>query len=360
MVTLLLLLFLLTTVIHLADLWQRTNKIHNHPTNLNPASPSVSIIVVAHDEEDNLRQLLPRLVSQTYPNLEIILVLDRCSDSSKDVALALKEIIILEISETPAGIHPKKHALETAIKQANGEWILLTDADCLPSTDWATSMANTMNNCDVVLGYSPYQKESGILNQLIQYETSMTAIYYVSWALNNEAYMGVGRNLAYKREVFLENSGFGDNGVITGGDDDLLVQALAKSKKIKVCLDARASVESVPEKRWCDYIKQKTRHFSVARHYVTKARNREALRWAIHMSLYIWTCIMAAVSASIWPLSCLFVIWIPKALALKRLDPILGKRVNPWSLPVVDSLYVVILPLVSLRAQFLKHIAWKN
>ena len=53
---------------------------------------------------------------------------------------------------------------------------------------------------EVVLGYGAYKKYPGFLNKLIRFETFHTALQYFSYALAGKPYMGVGRNLSYRKE----------------------------------------------------------------------------------------------------------------------------------------------------------------
>ena len=92
---------------------------------------------------------------------------------------------------------------------AKFEIMLLTDADCLPATEnWISSMQSCYSdNTEIVLGYSPYLKKPGLLNKVIRWETYHTAMQYLSYALAGIPYMGVGRNLSYKKTLFNQQKG---------------------------------------------------------------------------------------------------------------------------------------------------------
>src|SRR6202012_605330 len=75
----------------------------------------------------------------------------------------------------------------------------------------------------IVLGYSPYNRTGNILNPIIRFETIKTAINYLSSALTGDAYMGVGRNLAYTKTLFFGAKGFAAHMHVLSGDDDLFV-----------------------------------------------------------------------------------------------------------------------------------------
>ena len=61
---------------------------------------------------------------------------------------------------------------------------------------------------EIVLGYGGFHKRPGILNKLIRFDTFHNALQYLSYALAGIPYMGVGRNLSYKRALFFDNKGF--------------------------------------------------------------------------------------------------------------------------------------------------------
>jgi hypothetical protein len=120
---------------------------------------------------------------------------------------------------------------------------------------------------EVVLGYGAYHKRKGVLNKLIRFETFHTAMQYLSFALAGLPYMGVGRNLAYKKELFYRHKGFSSHNHIPGGDDDLFVNMAATADNTRVVIDPDAHTLSVPHTRFTSWYKQKTRHYSVAKFY---------------------------------------------------------------------------------------------
>jgi hypothetical protein len=126
---------------------------------------------------------------------------------------------------------------------------LLTDADCRPHSElWIQSVSEQCaSEKEIVLGYSPYQKEKGFLNLFIRYETLFAALQYVSYAILKNPYMGVGRNLAYRKSLFLNNKGFNGFLGVTGGDDDLFVNQHANGSNTSICVGEKALVYSVPK-----------------------------------------------------------------------------------------------------------------
>jgi hypothetical protein len=166
-------------------------------------------------------------------------------------------------------INGKKYPLSIGIKEANHEVMLLTDADCVPASEhWVQKMQDAYNgDIEIVLGYGAYHKRPGLLNKLIRFETFHSAIQYLSFAMAGIPYMGVGRNLSYKKGLFFKQKGFSSINHIPGGDDDLFVNKAANRKNVAVVIDKDAATLSIPKKTWGSWIKQKYRHYTTAKYY---------------------------------------------------------------------------------------------
>ncbi|MCS7019542.1 MAG: glycosyltransferase [Cytophagales bacterium] len=239
----------------------------------NVVPEGVSVIVVARNEHDNLVHLLPILLEQNYPTrYEVIVADDNSTDDTfwllKTASQAYEHLKVVTVKYTPPGIHPKKYALTLAIKAAQYEHIVLTDADCRPcSSNWLTALTAHFNGKQIVLGYSPYKEQKSWLNRLIRYETLYTGMQYLSAALWGHPYMGVGRNLAYTKTLFLTNKGFNKFQRVIGGDDDLFINMVANANNTAVAIGAPTLVYSIPKTTWRAWWQQKRRHLSVGRYY---------------------------------------------------------------------------------------------
>lgn len=257
--------------------------------------PGVSVIVAAHNELLNLRELLPVLLEQDYPLFEVIVVDDRSWDESYEYLYHLRaehpRLRVVRIEQTPEHITHKKFAITMGVKAAQYDIVLLTDADCRPvSKHWIRYMAApliTQEQRQFVLGASLYEQHPGFLNALIRYETLYTLWQYATAALIGMPYMGVGRNLAYRRSFFLKNKGFGPHQRLVSGDDDLLVNRLATAKNTALCLHADAITVSRPKRRWREWWRQKRRHLSVGKYYKLRDRALLGLLFLSHVSFYV-------------------------------------------------------------------------
>lgn len=235
--------------------------------------PPVSVIICARNERDNLLKHLPLILEQNYPNFEVIVVNDGSTDDSEDI---LKSFSLQYPHFSYTFSIPNKHyyfskkqALTIGLKKARYDIVLLTDADCYPTSDqWIKKIMELYNpSTSIVLGYSPYRKEKGILNQWIRFDAYYIALQYFSFAMAGIPYMGVGRNLSYRKELFFKNKGFATHFDLQSGDDDLFVNAHATSKNTATCLAPESFMISIPKKKLSHWIWQKKRHASTGSRY---------------------------------------------------------------------------------------------
>jgi hypothetical protein len=97
----------------------------------------------------------------------------------------------------------------------------------------------------------------------------LTALQYFSWAKIGKPYMGVGRNLAYKKEEFFNVNGFIDHIQVRSGDDDLFINQAANSKNINISYSLESFTKSEPKRSYADWFIQKRRHVATAKFYKT-------------------------------------------------------------------------------------------
>jgi cellulose synthase/poly-beta-1,6-N-acetylglucosamine synthase-like glycosyltransferase len=234
----------------------------------------VSVVICARDEDENLARHLPGILVQDYPTTnEVIVVNDNSVDDSKYVLAELqkefKKLQIVDLTQEAKMIAGKKFPLSIGIKEAKHEIVLLTDADCVPASEyWMYKMQDAFSNgVEVALGYGAYNKMPGFLNKVIRFETFHTALQYFGYALAGKPYMGVGRNLAYRKNLFFRNKGFSSINHIPSGDDDLFINQVASKKNTTVVLDPEAFTLSKPKQTWKDWMRQKNRHYSTGKFY---------------------------------------------------------------------------------------------
>ena len=234
----------------------------------------VSVIICARDEAARLVTHLPGALVQTYPSTHEVIVVNHNSQDDTRFLLdefkkTFKGLHIVNLEHEAIGIPGKKYPLSMGIKEARHEIVLLTDADCFPASEfWMQKMQDGYDKgIEVVLGYSPYKKGPGILNKIIRFDTFHTALQYLSYALAGIPYMGVGRNLSYKKDVFLRNKGFSAINHVPGGDDDLFINKVANKENTAIVVDPDTFTVSEPKKTFGEWYRQKSRHYSTAKYY---------------------------------------------------------------------------------------------
>lgn len=277
MITALLIIWLVIVsiqLIYILFVFSRT-AFYRQPDYESPSvTDGVTIVVCARNELDNLTELLPLLENQSYPTFEVLVMDDRSTDGTTEYLengiAELRHVRFIKIDKEHEHVTPKKYALTIALKKALYPSVLLTDADCRPaSQNWLATMVAPLTQTEksIVLGFSPYEQQPGFLNLLIRSETLYTAVQYFSLALAGRPYMGVGRNLGYRTQLFFDNRGFYTHMNVLGGDDDLFINEVATKQNTAICLDSDTFTWSKPKETWADWRIQKRRHLNVGKHY---------------------------------------------------------------------------------------------
>jgi glycosyltransferase involved in cell wall biosynthesis len=326
----------------------------------------ISVIISARNEAKNLSQFLPAIMAQDYPDFEVILIND-CSSDGSDILLLdmqanyprLKVVTITEHDRFKTG---KKFALTLGIKAAANEHLLFTDADCIPaSTQWIRLMARNFDGkAELVLGYSPYQKSGGIMNTFIRFETLKTGINYLSAALGGDAYMGIGRNMAYTKTLFFKSKGFASHMHIISGDDDLFVNQNATESNVRIEIDRDAFTYSQAKTDLSGWYRQKKRHMGVGKFY--KDRHRRMLTTNALSGFIYYLLLIISLILNFEPLLALGLFGLRLAIQLFfyiRIFKKLNAKDLLFYLPFLDMLYYFYLNIFGLIGTFIKTTQWK-
>lgn len=265
-------------------------------------SEPISIIIASHNEAENLRQFLPSVLNQDYPTFEVIVINDRSVDDT-DMIIAkfkgkypnLKSTFIKDNGKLK---HGKKLAITLGIKAAQYDYILLTDADCEPiSNQWVKEMSKGFSSSDIILGYGPYFQEDLLINRLIRFDTMFIALQYMSFAKAGFTYMGVGRNLAYKKDIFTRNRGLSSHSHIKSGDDDLFINEVANKNNVNIACHSNSFVYSVPENTLKFWVRQKQRHLSTFHLY--KKTHQFLLAGEVFSRVFFYVLFLLLISTNI-------------------------------------------------------------
>ncbi|WP_420455150.1 glycosyltransferase [Rubrivirga sp.] len=293
----------------------------------------ISVVVAAHDEAERLPGLLDALAAQTHRPFEVVVVDDRSTDATaqrvtwraQDFPVPLRLVTVALGAPEAAGLPPKKHALERGAEAAAHARLAFTDADGRPGPDWLATLARAavattddagttgdgrqttedlalmpqatsplppgegqgegpnllpvpetvgfdpppVDDGAVLVGYGPMEREDGWLNRFARYETVQTAALAAAGVGWGRPWHAVGRNLSYPAALLGRLGGFAHSAGSLSGDDDLLVQEVARTgaAPVRYVVDARGAVPSPAQPTARAFWRQKRRHASAGSHY---------------------------------------------------------------------------------------------
>lgn len=305
----------------------------------------VSVIICVKNEAQNLQKNLPSILQQKYPNFEVIVVNDHSTDNSWEIILDFqkKSPILQPINQNQESSPGKKEALSRGIEASKYDLLLLTDADCTPASPfWISSMVSGLSDTKKIgLGYGPFYTHKGFLNTISIYETVLTAISYLSFSVVGLPYMGVGRNLIYRKSLFTKAGGFKKHAHLASGDDDLFINQIADNKNTAMIIEPSAFVFSEAETSWQGYYYQKSRHLSTGSSYRLIHQVLLGIFSASHFLHYFSLIALLFFHHYLWILfigygvRILIVVYVMSSLA-GRLS---AKKIKPYIL-ILDFLYV--------------------
>ena len=356
--------FLSIQIVYLLFIFSRL-AFYSEKQTIHKKDEPVSVILCARNELENLKRNLPLLLQQDYPDFEVIVVNDNSWDDTSDYLdelkmqySNLKEVKFVEAEKYPKG---KKFVLTLGIKAAKNEILLHTDADCTPaSNQWIRLMQSKYKpSTHIVLGFSPYVKENTALNIFIRFETFLTGLQYLSFALLRMPYMGVGRNLSYRRSLFFAHKGFASHNHILSGDDDLFVNEAATANNTEIEIDRKAFTFTQGKKTFSQWWTQKCRHLSTGKYY--KGQNKFLLGlFNSTQILFLFSLIFLLAQPHmylevivLWSIR-FFVQAIIYGFSMRKL----GCTQLIFLIPLLDILYSIYYLAIGVRTLFIKNKTW--
>jgi glycosyltransferase involved in cell wall biosynthesis len=322
----------------------------------------VSVIICAKNEATNLRKNLPSILTQRYcSKYEVIVVNDASTDDTAKVLqeLELEYDNLWDVVVGPdAGrdLKGKKFALSKGVRQAANEWLLLTDADCMPASDqWLELMVGPLaNGKEIVAGYGGYSKASGLLNAFTRWETMHTFLQYRSYALAGKPYMAVGRNLACTKEILQRAQQSEVWNVLPSGDDDLLVSIAGNANNTAIVSDRQAFTFSDARRTWAEWAKQKQRHLSTGKYYKADIKLllggyavAHAFMWLLFFALLFTQYCGVVLSCMVARCVCYWILW---GVAANKLN----EKTLFYLFPLFDIAWMIY------NFAFFPYITWKN
>ena len=358
-------LILLITSIYI--IYSTLIKVSKYPV-LTPIAnglPPISVIIAARNEYDNLKDLISSLLQQSYPQFEIILMNDGSVDATDEWATVFAQqeprFKYTFLNPEVMKVEGKKIALTLGIKKASYDNFVFIDGDCkVHSNDFLKYYGTLFSQGkNLILGISQYHKYKGFLNQYIQYQTTKTALNYLSAAISGKPYMGVGRNMGYTRSLYKQVNGFESHYDIPCGDDDLFVQDVMKLAHVSVLLEQDSQTTSNPKTAWNTYIKQRLRHMWAGKFYKPFIKFNLSIRPIIEISLFI-ILLMAAIINSKWVISVLFImIWITYVLyQFNKAKKRISASNSTLGLLILSPFNYFFQVFMGIKLYFTKNIKW--
>lgn len=300
----------------------KSNKIQNKLQE-NTNCPPLSVIIVTKDSASMLKDNLPAILEQDYPEFEVIVVNDESAGEDEDILKILgsryRHLYRTFIPKSARYVSRKKLGVAMGIKASKYDWIVVTEPYCKPeSKDWLKSLSrNFVPGTDIVLGYCNYSYGKGIFAKRIIADMLMVSMRFLGKAIGGNPYMGIGRNMAYRKDIYLQHKGFYNQLTLSRGDDDLFINEIADSRNTKVCVDSN-SIMRMPlpkyKKTWRD---DKIGYEVTGNHYKGTARVSNSLEtwsaWLFNLSVIAALCIGILNKEWIFT-SCIFAAWLIRTI----------------------------------------------
>ncbi len=264
-------------------------KIPVYSPGIRQPTTKISVIIAARNEEKNIGHLLQSLQQQSYPAslFEVIVVDDHSSDNTAAIVQQSQHVRLLQLKED--GLHAyKKKAIETGIRNATGELIVTTDADCFTPSQWLSQLAAFKEATGAVFIAAPVAMEyNHSLLQRFQSIDFLTLQGITGVAVHRHLYpMCNGANLAYERTVFFEVDGFAGIDDIASGDDMLLLQKIWRKypDRIHYLKSPGAVISTQPATTVQLFFQQRIRWASKATRY------KNNLIFLVLLLVYLFNC----------------------------------------------------------------------
>lgn len=242
--------------------------------NLIHAKPfaTVSVIIPARNEAAVIGHLLQSLQRQTCPPLEIIVVDDDSEDETSRVAASFTPVQVIRLSGAES--RDKKKALGAGIAAAKGEWIVTTDADCVPAPGWLEQLMAKAEKHQALMVAGPVTMPEGHTLLSVFQSLDFLVLQGVTGALaaGGSPALCNGASLAFEKKAFETVGGYQGIDRMASGDDMLLLQKFNRHFPGQLAwLKSKAAiVKTRTESRWTDFWQQRIRWASKARLYTDR------------------------------------------------------------------------------------------
>ena len=325
----------------------------------------VSVVVCGRNESDSLQQLIPLLLDQDHEEFELVVVNDRSDDDTWEVLQWMKpehpRLRPVNIQADEKFSYGKKIALGVGVRTAKYAHVVVTDADCMPTgRDWISLMAAGFSGGrQLVIGHSPYERQDGLASLLERYDGFTKAVQYISFAQAGFPYMGVGRNMAFTSEIFFAAKGQHRHRQLMSGDDDLIINEVARANNTAVIADGRSYMTTRATPDLATWWHRKRRHYTTARYY--RMGHQVLLTLLPAARLVLWASIVVLFATGHWlpaaaGLAVQLLVFQPIAMQAMRK---LGAGRIMWLALPLEWLFLLLDPCIYLSTLIFKPQRWK-
>ncbi|MDR0895632.1 MAG: glycosyltransferase [Prevotellaceae bacterium] len=342
-------------------IYNRNRQVKGESGSFSAEQPPLSVIVLARNGEQQLRRNLISILEQDYPDFDVVVVNDGNEDDSdiylKRLSAEYPHLHYSFLPQTSRNISHKKLALMLGIRAGKHDWVVVTEADCRPvGNQWLKLLArNFTPDTEIVLGYCGYESQKGWRHKLIAYHTLFNAMRYLGLALARFPYMGIGNNLAYRKELFFRGKGFSEYLYLQRGDDDLFVNSNATRRNTRVETAQEAVVHKEPIDSAKTWREDRVSYMETSRLYKGMQRYLLGCETLTRLLFYVATvaCIvMSIIAAEWWVLGGAVLVYI-----LRFLLQIAAVNLTAKSLGEAHRYYLS-LPILDL-IQAMQSMRWK-
>ncbi|HSD62777.1 MAG TPA: glycosyltransferase [Ignavibacteriaceae bacterium] len=238
----------------------------------------ISIISAAKNEEGKIESFISSIKNLDYPkeNFELVIVDDNSTDITNSLACKLIEgqNNFRLIKADTKFLDAKRGALLEGIQKSRFPFIVITDADCIPSGKWLKTCAGQFERGkEFIFGPAPYYREDNFINNISSFENLKNQFLSFSLAVLGMPYTCGARNMGFSKEAFYKMGGYNHTLETLSGDDDLLLREAVKNKlKISAFYNKDAMVFSYTKSKLKEYLNQKARHIQSSFYYLLRSR----------------------------------------------------------------------------------------
>lgn len=321
---------------------------------------SASVIVAVKNNVEDLSNCIASILSQEDVDFELIIVDDHSEENVQKVVHDFqdKRLRYIPLIKELKG---KKAAIFTGIKSAKNEHLVFTDADCVAtSTHWLNGVLSAFTpETAIVLGHGRLAKENSLLNALQRFECLLNAIQYFSYAISGNAYMGVGRNLAYLKTLGEHAFKVLMSKEVLSGDDDLLVNHMANNENVAIQSEKKFHTISRAKSNWMSFFHQKRRQLQAGNHYKFNHRLRLAIYGVANVLFYVSCLFLFLFSNLQLSILTIFVLKLSFQWVLfQRLSKTLGDEdIVKWTV-FLEPFYYITISMIGISTWLWKVKRW--